>query len=82
MTVKLRNFSSQTVAGSRVRVSFGPQTSRLYHPLPPESEVTVTGLLRLRGDQPEQAELFAVIDNDGKRLPLGTLNVTAAPPQP
>lgn len=82
LTVKLRNFSSQTVAGSRVRVSFGPQTSRLYHPLPPESEVTVTGLLRLRGDQPEQAELFAVIDNDGKRLPLGTLNVTTAPSQP
>lgn len=79
LTVRLRNFSQQQVPGSNVRVSFGAQTSRLYHPLPPESEVTVTGLLRLRGVQPDQAELFAVFDNGEQRLPLGTVNVTTGP---
>jgi flagellar biosynthesis/type III secretory pathway protein FliH len=84
LTVRLRNFSGQTVAGHRVRVSLGSQTSRLYHPLPPNSEMTVTGLLRLRGQQPEQAELFAVIESQGQRLPLGTVSVGAEPlrPQP
>lgn len=79
LTVKLRNFSDHPVPGNRVRVSLGDQTSRLYHPLPPQSEVTVTGLLRLRGEIPDGVELFAVIDNDGQRLPLGTVLVSAQP---
>lgn len=81
LTVKLRNFSDQAVPGNRVRVSLGDQTSRLYHPLPPQSEVTVTGLLRLRGEIPAGVELFAVIDNGGQRLPLGTVLVGAEPLQ-
>jgi flagellar biosynthesis/type III secretory pathway protein FliH len=80
LTVRLRNFSAQTVAGSRIRVSLGAQASRLYHPLPADSEVTVTGLLRLREEVPEQAELFAVIESDGQRLPLGTISVASQEP--
>jgi hypothetical protein len=82
LTVKLRNFSDKPVVGSRVRVSLGAETSRLYHTLAPNSEVTVTGLLRLRGAQPDQAELFAVIESAGKRIPLGTVSVAAEAPQP
>lgn len=79
LTVRLRNFSDQAVPGNRVRVSLGDQTSRLFHPLPPQSEVTVTGLLRLRGEIPDGVELFAVMDNGGQRLPLGTVMVSAHP---
>lgn len=79
LSVKLRNFSNVAVPGSKVRVSLGAETSRLYHALPPDSEVTVTGLLRLRGAQPEQAELFAVMEQDGRRHPLGTVSVGTQP---
>lgn len=77
LSVKFRNFSDQPVAGQRVRVAFGALSSRLYHTLPPHSEVTVTGLLRLHGEQPAQAELFGVLDNGTQRLPLGTVLVGA-----
>jgi hypothetical protein len=79
LSVKLRNFSPGPVAGSRIRVSFGDQTSRLYHTLPPHCEMTVTGLIRLRGATPERAELFAVLESNGHRIPLGTVTVESAP---
>lgn len=80
VSLKMRNFSQSPVAGERVRVSLGAQTSRLYHALPPQTEMIVTGLLRLHQELPEKSELFAVLDSEGQKLPLGTVQVFASKP--
>ncbi len=78
LCVRLRNFSDQTVVGKRLRVSFGSSTSRFYHPIPAHSEMTVTGLLRMRGDIPGGSEIFGAIESDGKTYPLD--QVVLGPP--
>ncbi len=80
LSLKMRNFSDSPVAGDRVRVSLGAQTSRLYHAVPAQTEMVVTGLLRIHQELPEKPELFAVIESDGQKLPLGTVQVTASKP--
>lgn len=79
LCVRVRNFSDQTVAGNRLRVSFGPSTSRFYHPIPAGSEMVVTGLLRMRGQVPSGSEIFGAIVSDGKTYPLDTV-VLGPPP--
>lgn len=79
LCVRIRNFSDQTVAGKRLRVSFGSSTSRFYHPVPANSEMTVTGLLRMKGDVPVGSEIFGAIESDGKTYPLDQVQLGTPP---
>lgn len=79
LSVRIRNFSDQTVAGNRLRVSFGSSSSRFYHSVPPHTEMIVTGLLRMRGEVPSGAELFAAIESEGKTYPLDQVIIEAPP---
>ena len=79
LCVRIRNFSDKTVAGNRLRVSFGSSTSRFYHPVPANSEMTVTGLLRMRGAVPAGSEVFGAIESDGKTYPLDQVELSSSP---
>lgn len=79
LSVRVRNFSDQTVASNRLRVSFGSDSSRFYHSVPAHTEMIVTGLLRIRGEVPKEAELFGAIESGGKTYPLDQVTIETPP---
>lgn len=75
VTIIVRNFSSEPIDGNKLRVSLGLEASRFYRSLPPQSQVTVTGILRVRGEDPGKTELTLVYDNGQKTLLLGKVTL-------
>ena len=79
LTVRLRNFSDRPVAGHRVHLFWGPEKSRLYHTLPANSVVTVTGAFKTRSGTLLSRDLTATLTDSGKDLSLGTVSVWPTP---
>lgn len=75
LSLKVRNFSAQTVAGHRVKVNLGEKNSRLYHALPANSVVTITGLFRIHQGESVPEQLSAALTTEAGLIPLGQLGV-------
>lgn len=75
VSLKLRNFSDGTVAGHRIKVEFGDENSRLYHPLPANSVTIVTGIFRVRGESQIPSEVSAALTQDGLTVSLGRIAI-------
>lgn len=80
LTVRLRNFSDQVVAGHRVTLRQGSESSRLFHDMPAHSEVVVTGALRINKDHWTERDLSASFRRGGQDYPLGKVNIWPEPP--
>lgn len=81
LTVKLRNFSDQAIAGHRVHLFWNAQTSRLYHAVPARSEVVVTGVFKTMGSELVDRDLEATLRQDEKDLFLGKVSVWPSSPK-
>ena len=75
LTVKLRNYSDDPVQGFRVHLFLGDESSRLYHSIPPHSEVVVTGVFKFTTQNAPIEDVAATYRNGEQDLPLGALPV-------
>lgn len=81
LTVKLRNFDDQAVAGHRVHLFWNSETSRLYHAIPAQSEVVVTGVFKTGSSELVDRDLEVTLRTEEKDIFLGKVTVWPAPPQ-
>jgi hypothetical protein len=79
VSVRLRNFSSESVAGHKVHLFFGQENSRLYHAIPANSEVVVTGAFRVNPGEAWPDKLAATLKVDDRDLSVGSIAVGERP---
>lgn len=80
VSIRLRNYAAQPVQGHRVRLFWNNENSRLYHSIPGNSEVIVTGAFKAENGAIADRDVEASLRTEEKDFALG--KVTLWPKKP